>query len=91
MNNNFVDNRHPAQQLSGPNKYLHLAMQTKVPLTIHFNDGEVITVCTVLALDALNLLINVLKDDLTPSHEAVVTRASIKKIIFGITKGATTK
>jgi hypothetical protein len=87
MNNNFIDNRHPAQQVSGPNKYLYLAMQTRVPLTIHFVDGEVIPLCVLTALDALNLLISVLKDDLTPSHDMVVTRSNIKKIVFGIQKG----
>jgi hypothetical protein len=87
MYNNLQDTRHPAQQPSGPNKYLHIAMQTKVPLTLHFCDGEVIQVCIILALDTLNLLISVLKDDLTPSHDMVVTRSNIKKIVFGIQKG----
>jgi hypothetical protein len=87
MNNNWTDTRHPAQQVSGPNKYLHIAMQTKAPLAIHFNDGEVITLCVIMALDTLNLLVNVLRPDLTPSHEMVCTRSSIKKIVFGVPKG----
>ena len=89
MNNNYVDNRHPAQQTSGPNKYLNIAMQTKVPLAIYFNDGEVVEPCIITALDTLNLLVSVLNPDLTPSHEMVVTRSSIKKIVFGLHKGAT--
>jgi hypothetical protein len=86
MNNNFKDNRHPAQQVSGPNKFLHIAMQTKVPLDIYFNDGEVLRSCIVMALDTLNLLVRVV--DLNKAEvgeEAVITRSSIKKISF---KGA---
>ena len=84
MNNNYVDNRHPAQQPSGPNKYLHIAIQTKVPMSIHFIDGEVVEECIILALDTLNLLVSVLNSDLTPSHEMVVTRSSIKKIVTSL-------
>jgi hypothetical protein len=87
MNNNYVDTRHPAQQPSGANKYLLIAMQTKLPLSIHFNDGEVIASCIIMAVDALNLLVKALNPDLTPSHEMVVTRSSIKKIVFGLHKG----
>ncbi len=87
--NNYQDNRHPAQQPSGPNKYLHIAMQTKVPLAIHFIDGEVVETCIIVALDTFNLLVSVLNPDLTPSHEIVVTRSSIKKIVFGLNRGAT--
>lgn len=90
MNNNYLDTRHPAQQPSGPNKFLHIAIQTKVPLAIHFNDGEVVPLCIVLSLDTLNLLVNVVNTDLTPSHDMVVTRSSIKKIVCGQHKGATT-
>ena len=50
MNNNYVDTRHPAQQPSGANKYLVIAMQTKVPLSIHFNDGEEVPSCVILAV-----------------------------------------
>ena len=92
MNNNWKDTRHPAQQVSGPNKYLHIAMQTRLPLAIHFNDGEVVPVCIISALDTLNLLVTVLNTDLTPSHEMVVTRSSIKKIVTSVEhnyKGAT--
>ena len=89
MNNNWKDTRHPAQQPSGPNKYLHIAMETKVPLEIHFNDGEVIPLCVIQALDTLNLLVKALNPDFTPSHEMVVTRSSIKKIVFWMAKGAT--
>jgi hypothetical protein len=64
-------------------------MQTKVPLSIHFNDGEEVPSCVILAVDALNLLVRALNPDLTPSHEMVVTRSSIKKIVFMNTKGAT--
>lgn len=84
MNNNYVDNRHPAQQVSGPNKYLHIAMQTGVPLAIHFTDGEEIPLCVIVALDTFNLLVSVKNPDLTPSQEMVVTRSTIKKIVFGI-------
>ena len=86
MNNNWT--KHPAQQVSGPNKYLHIAMETKVPLAIHFNDGEMVPLCIITALDTLNLLVSVLNPDLTPWHEMVVTRSSIKKIVFGFHKGA---
>ena len=84
MNNNYVDTRHPAQQPSGANKYLLIAMQTKLPVVIHFNDGEVVEPCVIMAVDALNLLVKVMNPDLTPSNEMVVTRSSIKKIVFGI-------
>jgi hypothetical protein len=77
MNNNFQDNRHPAQRISGPNKYLQLAMLTKVPLAIHFNDGEVVAECLLMELDTLNLLVKVV----CSGQEMVVTRSSIKKII----------
>ena len=79
MNNN--DPRHPAQTPSGPNKYLQLARQTKTPLAIHFNDGEVIPSCIILELDSFNLLIKTV--DLNggaAGEESVVTRASIKRI-----------
>jgi hypothetical protein len=81
MNNNWT--KHPAQQVSGPNKYLHIAMETKVPLAIHFNDGEIVSQCVITSMDTFNLLVSVLHPDLTPSHEMVVTRSSIKKILFG--------
>lgn len=87
--NNYVDTRHPAQQPSGPNKFLHIAVQTKVPLAIHFTDGEVVSPCVILAVDTLNLLITALNPDFTPSQDMVVTRSSIKKIISTDTpKGA---
>jgi hypothetical protein len=80
MNNN--DPQHPARTLSGPNKYLQLALQTKTPLAIHFNDGEVLPSCIILEIDSFNLLIKTV--DLTgsgkASEESVVTRASIKRI-----------
>ena len=90
MNNNYQDTRHPAQQPSGPNKFLHIAMQTKVPLAIHFTDGEVVPLCIIVSIDTFNLLVNVLNADLTPSQDMVVTRSSIKKILCGHNKGATT-
>lgn len=77
MNNNFQDNRHPAQKPSGPNKYLQLAMLTKVPLAIHFTDGEVIDECLLMELDTLNLLVKVVNTQ----QEMVITRSSIKKIV----------
>jgi hypothetical protein len=58
-------------------------------LAIHFNDGEVVPLCIIIALDTLNLLVNVVNPDLTPSHDMVVTRSSVKKIVCGLTKGAT--
>jgi len=75
MNNN--DTRHPAQRPSGPNKYLQLAMLGKVPMAIHFNDGEVVAECILLELDTLNLLVKVVDG----GQEMVVTRSSIKKIV----------
>jgi hypothetical protein len=84
MNNNYRDPRHPAQQPSGPNKFLHIAIQTKVPVTIHFTDGEVVPLCIIVSLDTLNLLVSVLNPDLTPSQDMVVTRSSIKKIVAGM-------
>ena len=59
MNNNMRDTRHPAAQLSGPNKYLQLSKLSKAPLTIHFNDGQVVDNCLLLEFDALNLLLSV--------------------------------
>lgn len=75
MNNN--DNRHPAQKPSGPNKYLQLAMLTKVPLAIYFSDGEVVDDCILMELDTLNLLVKVVGS----GQEMVVTRSTIKKIV----------
>ena len=77
MNNNFPDTRHPAQKPSGPNKYLQLAMLGKVPMAIHFTDGEVVNECLLLELDTLNLLVKVVDSQ----QEMVVTRSSIKKIV----------
>ncbi len=89
MNNNYQDTRHPAQQPSGPNKFLHIAMQTKVPLAIHFTDGEVISPCIIAALDTFNLLVTTLNPDFTPSQDVVVVRSSIKKIVStDLPKGA---
>jgi hypothetical protein len=83
MNNNFHDDRHPAQRISGPNKYLQLAMQTKVPLDIYFTDGEIMKSCFIVEFDALNLLIKgVDLNKCTLGEEAVITRATIKKIVF---------
>jgi hypothetical protein len=79
MNNNYTDNRHPAQQPSGPNKYLHIAMQTKTPMTLHFTDGEEVY-CLILSLDTLNLLVKVI----ATGQEMVVTRSNVKML-----KGAT--
>jgi hypothetical protein len=79
MNNN--NPQHPARQASGPNKYLQLAMQTKTPLAIHFNDGDVIPSCIILELDSFNLLIKTVDlDGGAAGEESVVTRASIKRI-----------
>jgi len=80
MNNN--DPRHPAQQVSGPNKYLQLARATKCPLVIHFADGDVIPSCILLEVDTLNLLVRTVDFDKDPilGEEFVITRASIKKI-----------
>jgi hypothetical protein len=83
MNNNFKDNRHPAQQVSGPNKFLHIAMQTKVPLDIYFNDGEVLKSCVIMELDTFNLLVRVVDlNKASVAEQAVITRSSIKKISF---------
>jgi hypothetical protein len=80
MNNN--DSRHPAQQVSGPNKYLQLARATKCPLAIYFNDGEVIPSCILLEVDTLNVLVKTVDlDGAKPAgEEFVITRASIRKI-----------
>jgi hypothetical protein len=79
MNNN--NPTHPAKQASGPNKYLQLALQTKTPLAIHFNDGEVIPSCIILETDSFNLLIKSVDLNGGPAgEESVVTRASIKRI-----------
>lgn len=80
MNNN--DPRHPAQQVSGPNKYLQLARATKCPLAIHFADGDVIPSCILLEVDTLNLLVKTVDFQKNPmmGEEFVITRASIKKI-----------
>lgn len=80
MNNN--DPRHPAQQISGPNKYLQLARQTKCPLVIYFADGSVIPSCILMEVDTLNLLIKTVDLDggKAAGEEFVITRASIKKI-----------
>jgi hypothetical protein len=80
MNNN--DSRHPAQQISGPNKYLQLARATKCPLAIHFADGDVIPSCILLEVDTLNLLVKTVDFEKDPmvGEEFVITRVSIKKI-----------
>lgn len=79
MNNN--DPRHPAQQVSGPNKYLQLARQTKCPLAIYFADGDVIPSCILLEVDTLNLLIKTIDiDGGRMGEESIITRASIKRI-----------
>ena len=79
MNNN--DLQHPARQMSGPNKYLQLALQTKTPLAIHFNDGDVIPSCVILEIDSFNLLVKTVDlKNATAGAESVITRASIKRI-----------
>jgi len=78
MNNN--DSRHPAQQVSGPNKYLQLARATKCPLAIYFADGEVIPACVLLEVDTLNLLIKTVDFDGGAGEESIITRANIKRI-----------
>lgn len=80
MNNN--DPRHPAQQVSGPNKYLQLARATKTPLAIYFADGGVIPACVLLEVDTLNLLVQTvdLDGEKAAGEEFVITRASIQKI-----------
>jgi hypothetical protein len=80
MNNN--DPRHPAQQVSGPNKYLQLARATKCPLAIYFNDGGVIPSCILLEVDTLNVLVKTVDlDGVNPAgEEFVITRAAIQKI-----------
>jgi hypothetical protein len=77
MNNNVKDTRHPAQQISGPNKYLNLARLGKMPLAIYFNDGEIVSECLLLEFDTLNLLVQVVES----REEMVITRSSIKKIV----------
>jgi len=83
MNNN--DPRHPAQTPSGPNKYLQLARQTKCPLAITFDDGEVIPSCIILELDSLSLLIKTV--DLNGDKagtESVINRHLIKRITSAV-------
>jgi|HubBroStandDraft_5_1064220.scaffolds.fasta_scaffold570278_2 hypothetical protein len=85
MNNN--DPKHPAQTPSGPNKYLQLARQTKCPLAIHFNDGEVIQSCIIMELDGFNLLIKTLDlSAATVGEEMVISRSSVKKITPSLVK-----
>jgi hypothetical protein len=87
MNNNFHDDRHPAQRISGPNKFLQLAMQTKVPLDIHFNDGEILRSCFIVEFDSLNLLVKIIDlKTCTVGEEAVITRSSLKKMVFNAEK-----
>ncbi len=74
MNNN--NPRHPAQRPSGPNAYLQICLLTKVPLTIHFTDGEIVKECLLVQMDTLNLLLKVV----ATGQEFVVTRSNIKKI-----------
>ena len=79
MNNNSP--QHPARQMSGPNKYLQLALQTRLPLAIHFNDGEVIPSCVILEIDSFNLLVRTVDlKNASVGEESIVTRASIKRI-----------
>lgn len=79
MNNN--NPQHPARQMSGPNKYLQLALQTKTPLAIHFNDGEVIPSCVLLEIDSFNLLVKTVDlKNASVGKESIITRASIKQI-----------
>lgn len=82
MNNNIKDTRHPAQQISGPNKYLQLAKISASLMAIYFNDGDHIPSCVLLEFDTLNLLVKTV--DLKcekPAEEMVITRSSIKKIV----------
>jgi hypothetical protein len=82
MNNNVRDTRHPAQQISGPNKYLNIAKLSKSVMAIYFNDGDHIPACVLLEFDTLNLLVKSI--DMTgekPDEEMVITRSSIKKIV----------
>jgi hypothetical protein len=75
MNNNNV--RHPAHKPSGPNAYLQICLLTKVPLVIHFNDGEIVPECLLIQFDTLNLLVKVADTQ----QEMICTRSTIKKII----------
>ena len=77
MNNNFQDNRHPAQKPSGPNGYLQICLVTGVPLALHFADGEVIEECVLVQFDSLNLLVKIVSSQ----QEMIVTRSSLKKIV----------
>lgn len=77
MNNNVRDTRHPAQQPSGPNKFLQLAKLSGAPLAIYFTDGEVIDESLLLEFDTLNLLVTVVKT----KQDLVITRATVKKIV----------
>ena len=75
MNNN--NPRHPAQKPSGPNAYLQICLVTKVPINIHFTDGEIVAGCLLVQFDTLNLLVQVI----ATGQEMIVTRSSVKKIV----------
>ena len=79
MNNN--NPQHPARQMSGPNKYLQLALQTKTPLAIYFTDGEVTPSCVILEIDSFNLLVRTVDlQNASVGAESIINRASIKRI-----------
>jgi hypothetical protein len=76
-----------AHRPSPVNRYLEIAKQTKLPMKIIFNDGDVIPSCIIVELDSLNLLIKTIDLAAVPEkglgaigEESVVTRASIKQI-----------
>lgn len=60
------------------NRYLECAKSTRVPLTLHFLDGEVLPQCIILELDSINLLVQAITAD--KCHDVVVIRSSLKKI-----------
>jgi len=77
-----MENKVQLHRPSPVNRYLEIAKQTKLPLAVYFNDGDVIPSCLILESDTLNLLVKTIDFDKEPmvGEEFVITRASIKKI-----------
>ncbi len=70
-----MDSRLGEARLSGPNKYLRIAITSRCPVSVYFNDGEVHHHCQILDMDSAQLLLVV-----PGTGEMIASRASLKKI-----------
>jgi hypothetical protein len=87
-----MENKVQLHRPSPVNRYLEIAKQTKMPLAIYFNDGEVIPSCIILELDSINLLVkSVDLKNVSVGVESVLTRSSIKRITSALEREYTFK